>query len=166
MFQANSRSFAVRHLAKDGFWLHVQHAAYGSPQIALKTLCESQLLPVAIYGCFIWMIYLDALYIVIIYYIVVWFSNVFISKFRTPCLFHALPHSHTAPPSDHKAASLCMESLHLPFGSVEVCSSRTLQSKDGHHLWVRNHTDHTLTYLDLNDLIWFERYFDARINII
>lgn len=36
--------------------------------------------------------------------------------------------------SGHKAASLGMESLNLPFDSIEICPSRTLQSEDGNHL--------------------------------
>lgn len=158
MFQANPHSFAVTHLAKDGFWPYFRHAAYGPPQIAaLKTLCESQL---PVNWSDIWMmIYMDDLYCFMIS------MHLYFMPFHAPKKFG----SSEAQLSGHKAASLCMESLNLPFDSIQICPSRTLQSKDGNHLVavasgsyriiqnpIRNHPDHTLTYLDL---IWFDIFW-------
>ena len=110
-----------------------------------------------IYGWwFIWMIY-----------IVLWYLCICTSCLSMPPKSSG---SSEAQLSGHKAASLCMESLNLPFDSIEICPSRTLQSKDGNHLVanvrgsyriiqnpIRNHTDHTLTYLDL--IIWFDIFW-------
>jgi hypothetical protein len=113
-----------------------------------------------IYGWwFIWMIYMDDLYCFMIS------MHLYFMPFHAPKKFG----SSEAQLSGHKAASLCMESLNLPFDSIQICPSRTLQSKDGNHLVavasgsyriiqnpIRNHPDHTLTYLDL---IWFDIFW-------
>ena len=110
-----------------------------------------------IYGWwFIWMIY-----------IVLWYLCICTSCLSMPPKSSG---SSEAQLSGHKAASLCMESLNLPFDSIEICPSSTLQSEDGNHLVanvrgsyriiqnpIRNHTDHTLTYLDL--IIWFDIFW-------
>ena len=98
------------------------------------------------------MIYMDDLYCFMIS------MHLYFMPFHAPKKFG----SSEAQLSGHKAASLCMESLNLPFDSIQICPSRTLQSKDGNHLVavasgsyriiqnpIRNHPDHTLTYLDL-----------------
>ena len=75
-------------------------------------------------------------------------------SYSMPCPFEVLQKKKGAPilPSGHKAASLCMEPLNPAFGSVEMCPSRTLQSKDGNHLvakqWmIRNQTESHGSYI-------------------